>query len=35
MIFQQFVIDPLILLILLVLRHYKLIEFKIFEVADL
>jgi len=33
--FQQFVIDPALLVVLLVMRYYNVIEFTLLESADL
>lgn len=33
--FVQFVIDPLVLLVLLVLRHWHMVEFTIMEARDI
>jgi len=35
MLFQQFLIDPIVLVILLIMRHYKLVQFTIMEATDL
>lgn len=35
MLFQQFVIDPIVLVALLILRHYGYVSFQLFETRDL